>query len=230
MVSDRSIDYQIENNPEAAYLIIHLKSLEKVFVKTSSLSIQESSIQIGKALTTNSLLLDYNLTLDSNLSINEVTAPKLPGSIYLMPDVPGSIKHYSLKGEIGIISQFFSFLACSENVQLKVMSSPIIRQISEEDSLFLYLSGIGDLWLNYYGNIQEISVKGNYWINLNYLVAFEDTLNYKIKQLEGLSLSGLHIGSVGENNLFCHFQGNGKIWIQSRHRYALLNFFAPFIH
>ncbi len=230
MTSYRPLDHQIENNAEAAYLMIHLKSLEKVFVKTSSLSIKDASIEIGKLIATDYLSLDSNSTLASNLSINEIIAPKLPGSIYLIPDVLGSIKHYSLKEKIGVIAQDFSFLACSENVQLRVMLSPIIKQMSEEDSCFLHLSGIGDLWLSYYGNIQEIPVTGNYWINLNYLVAFEDTLNYKIKQVEGLSLSGLHIGSVGENNLFCHFQGSGKIWIQSRHRYALLNFFAPFIH
>ncbi|EAZ91453.1 TIGR00266 family protein [Crocosphaera chwakensis] len=230
MTSYRPLEYQIENNAEAAYLMIHLKSLEKVFVKTSSLSIQDTSIEMGKSITSDSLSLDYNLTLGSHLSINEVIAPKLPGSIYLIPDIFGSIKHYSFKENTGIIAQYFSFLACSENVQLKIILSPIIKQISEEDSFFFHLSGIGDLWLNYYGNIQEISVQGDYWINLNYLVAFEDTLNYEIKELEGLSLSGLQIGSVKENNLFCHFQGNGRIWIQSRHRYALLNFFAPFIY
>ncbi|ACB49682.1 hypothetical protein cce_0331 [Crocosphaera subtropica ATCC 51142] len=226
----RSLDYHIDNNPEAASLTINLKSLDKVFVKSASLTLKDDSIKIGKEITTHSLGLDLHFSLDANLTINEVTAPKLPGSIYLIPDVLGSIQHYALQQKVGIIMQIFSFLACSKNVQLRVMSSPVIKQISEKDSFFLHLGGMGDLWLNYCGNIQEISVDKNYIINLGYLVAFEDTLTYEIKPIEGLSVSGLHIGTVGENNLFCHFQGNGKIWIQSRHRYALLNFFAPFIH
>ena len=57
------------------------------------------------------------------------------------------------------------------------MSSPNVKPISERDAFFLHLLGTGDLWLNYYGNIQEISVKGNYIINLSYLVAFEDNLD-----------------------------------------------------
>ncbi len=227
MTSYQPLEYQIENNPEAAYLMIKLKSLEKVFVKISSLSIKDASIEIGKSISLDSYL---NFSLTSNLSIHEITAPKFPGSIYLMPDVLGTIEHYHLKGKIGMITQIFSFLACSANIQLRVMSSPNIKQISERDSFFLHLLGTGDLWLNCYGNIQGVSVKGNYIINLSYVVAFEDTLNYELKQLKDLSISGLHIGTVGEHNLFCHFQGSGKIWIQSRHRYALLNFFAPFIH
>ncbi|WP_107667219.1 TIGR00266 family protein [Cyanothece sp. BG0011] len=230
MNSYQPLDYIIENNPDSGYLVINLKPSQKVFVKESSLSIKDYSIEIGQSITTQGSQLDVNVSLSANLSINEVIAPKLPGSIYLIPDVLGSVKHYALKGKVGIITKIFSFLACSENIQLRLMSSPIIKQVSEQDSFFLYLAGIGDLWLNYYGNIQEISVAGNYLINLSYLVAFEDTLNYEIKELKGLSLSGLHIGSIGEHNLFCHFQGKGKIWIQSRHRYALLNFFAPFIH
>ncbi len=230
MTPYRPLDYEIDNNPEASYLIIHLKSLEKVFVKTSSLGIKDNSVNIGKAITTNSLQSDLNFSLAYNLSINEVNTPKLPGSICLIPDILGAIQHYTVTEDIGLITQIFSFLACSDNVRLRVMSSPLIKPISERDSFFLHLSGSGDLWLNFYGNIQEVSVKGNYRINLSYLVAFEDTLNYEIKQVNGLSLSGLHTGNVGEHNLFCHFQGTGKIWIQSRHRYALLNFFAPYIH
>ncbi len=230
MTNYRPLDYQIDNHPEASYLMINLKSLEKVFVKTSSLSIKDNSVEIGKIITPHSLQLELNFSLASNLSINEVKAPKLPGSICLVPDVLGAIQHYTVTQEVGIITQIFSFLACGDKVELKVMSSSLIKQISERDSFFLHLLGTGDLWLNFYGNMQEVSVKGNYIINLSYLVAFEDTLNYEIKQVKDLSVSGLHTGTVGEHNLFCHFQGTGKIWIQSRHRYALLNFFAPYIH
>ncbi len=230
MTSHQPVEYHINNDPDAAYLMINLKSLEKVFVKISALTVKDASLEIGKSVITDYLDLQMNFSLTSNLSIHEITAPKLPGSVHLLPDVLGTIQHHYLDGNTGIITQIFSFLACGEQVQLRVISSPDIKPISERDSFFLHLLGSGDLWLNYYGNIQEIPVKGNYLINLSYLVAFEDTLNYEIKQIDGLSVSGVHIGTVGEHNLFCHFQGTGKIWIQSRHRYALLNFFAPFIH
>lgn len=230
MGSYQPLEYKIENHPEAAYLMISLKSLERVYVEISNLTVKDASLEIGKSITTDSLDLSLNYSLTSNLSIHEITAPKVPGSLYLIPDVLGTIKHYSLADKVGIITQIFSFLACSENVQLRVRSSPLIKEISERDSFFLHLLGSGDLWLNFYGNLQEISVKGNYMINLSYVVAFEDTLTYEIKQIDKLSIPGLHIGTVGEHNLFCHFQGKGKIWIQSRHRYALLNFSAPYIH
>ena len=230
MTSSPHLEYEINNDPEAAYLMIKLKSLEKAFIKISNLNLKDASVEVGKSVISDSLDLHLNFHLTSNLSIHEITAPKLPGSVYLIPDILGSVEYHSLDETSGIITQIFSFLACSENVQLRVMSSPDIKQFSLGDSFFLHLLGKGDLWLNYYGNIQEISVQGNYLINLSYVVAFQDTLNYEIQQVEGLSLGGLQIGTVGEHNLFCNFQGTGKIWIQSRHRYALLIFFAPFVN
>ncbi|MDJ0509452.1 MAG: TIGR00266 family protein [Crocosphaera sp.] len=230
MSGHKKIDYTIQKNPEAAFLTINLRPLDKLFVKTSTLTAKDDTIEIGRTITPGLPNFDLNFSLDSNLTINEVQAPKLPGSVYLFPNILGTIQHYSLSSEVGIISQIFSFLACSENIQFRMMSSPLIKQISEQDSFFVHLLGTGELWLSFYGNSQEISVNNDYIINLSYLVAFEDTLNYEIKQIDSLSAPGLHTGSVGEHNLFCHFKGIGKIWIQSRHRYAFLNFFAPFIH
>lgn len=226
----QKIDYTIQDNPEAAHLTINLRPFDRLFVKTSTLTAKDNTIEIGRTITPNFPDFESNFSLASNLTINELKAPKLPSSVCLFPNILGTIQHYSLNSEVGIITQIFSFLACSGNIQLKILSSPLIKTISEQDSFFVHLFGQGELWLSFYGNSQEISVKDNYMINLSYLVAFEDTLNYEIKQIDSLSAPGLHTGSVGENNLFCHFQGTGKIWIQSRHRYSFLNFFAPFIH
>ncbi len=230
MSGHQKINYTIQQNPEAACLIINLKPLDKLFVKRSTLTAKDDTIEIGRTITPNFPDFELNFSLASNLTINEINAPKLPGSVYLFPNILGTIQHYSLNSEVGLISQIFSFLACSENIQFRIMSSSFIKQISEQDSFFVHLLGTGELWLNFYGNSQEILVKDHYIINLSYLVAFEDTLSYEIKQIDNLSAPGLHTGTIGENNLFCHFQGTGKIWIQSRHRYAFLNFFAPFIH
>ncbi|MGK7941858.1 MAG: TIGR00266 family protein [Crocosphaera sp.] len=230
MSGHQKIEYTIRYNPEAAYLTLNLRPLDKLFIKRSALRAKDDTIAIGRTILPNSPDFEPNFSLTSNLTINEIDAPKLPGSVYLFPNILGTIQHYSLNSDVGIISQIFSFLACSENIQFRIISSPLIKQISEQDSFFVHLLGTGELWLSFYGNSQEIAVKNHYMINLSYLVAFEDTLNYEIQQIDNLSAPGLHTGTVGEHNLFCHFQGTGKIWIQSRHRYAFLNFFSPFIH
>ncbi|MEA5533176.1 TIGR00266 family protein [Crocosphaera sp. XPORK-15E] len=230
MVKSQGINYQIENTPEAAVLILQLKPEQNIFIRTATLAARDASIEIGKGIPTDDLSITPGFSSHSYLSINEVQALKIPGSIYLSPDILGDIKHYQVTPEKGIIIQIFAFLACSHNVQLRLLASSMIKQFSERDSFFFHLVGIGELWASFYGNIQEILVEDNYLIQVSYLVAFEDTLNYEIKSIEGLDAPGIHSGNLGNYNIFFHFQGQGKLWIQSRYRYAFLDFFAPFIH
>ncbi|MEA5511523.1 TIGR00266 family protein [Crocosphaera sp. UHCC 0190] len=230
MVESQGINYQIEHTPEAAVLILNLKPEQTIFIRTATLAARDVSIQIGKIIPTDDLRMTEGFSSHSYLSINEVQAVKIPGSLYLCPDILGDIKYYQITPERGIIIQIFSFLACGNNVQLRLLASSMIKQFSQRDSFFFHLVGIGELWASFYGNIQEILVEDNYLIQVSYLVAFEDTLSYEIKSLKGLDSQGLHSGNLGNYNMFFHFQGRGKLWIQSRYRYAFLDFFAPFIH
>jgi uncharacterized protein (AIM24 family) len=43
-----------------------------------------------------------------------------------------------------------------------------------------------------------------------------------------LSFRGLKTGILGGEGLVCRFSGNGRLWIQSRELYSLINFLNPF--
>ena len=94
MATNQHLEYKIHHDPDSAYLMINLKFWDKAFVKISALNIRDASIKIGKAVMNNSWNLQLNFSLTSNLTIHEITAPKLPGSVYLIPDVLGSIEHH----------------------------------------------------------------------------------------------------------------------------------------
>jgi len=53
-------------------------------------------------------------------------------------------------------------------------------------------------------------------------------LNYNVEMLGGLSFRGLKTGILGGEGLVCRFSGAGRLWIQSRELYALVNFLNPF--
>ncbi len=74
----------------------------------------------------------------------------------------------------------------------------------------------------------EIPVKGNYIVDTSYIVAFEDTLNYNVEIIGGLSFKNLRTGIFGGEGLVCRFSGEGKLWVQSRNLYPLLNFLDAF--
>jgi uncharacterized protein (AIM24 family) len=44
----------------------------------------------------------------------------------------------------------------------------------------------------------------------------------------GLSFKSLKTGILGGEGLVCRFSGNGRLWLQSRNIYPLLNFLYPF--
>jgi len=61
-----------------------------------------------------------------------------------------------------------------------------------------------------------------------YIVAFEDSLDYNVELIGGLSFKNLRTGIFGGEGLVCRFQGQGRVWIQSRKLSQLINFLNPF--
>ena len=79
-----------------------------------------------------------------------------------------------------------------------------------------------------YARILEIEVSENYIVDTSYIVAFEDSLNYNVELIGGLSFNNLLTGVFGGEGLVCRFSGNGRLWIQTRAMNPLLNFLHPF--
>jgi uncharacterized protein (TIGR00266 family) len=88
--------------------------------------------------------------------------------------------------------------------------------------------GEGDIWFSSYGGIVEIPVMGDYVVDTGYVVAFEDTLNYNVEMIGGLSFKSLKTGVLGGEGLVCRFSGQGRLWLQSREFYNLINYLNVF--
>ena len=67
----------------------------------------------------------------------------------------------------------------------------------------------------------------NIALDTGYIVV-EDTLNYNVEMLGGLSFKALRTGILGGEGLVCRFSGHGKLWVQSRQLYNLLNYLDIF--
>ena len=61
-------------------------------------------------------------------------------------------------------------------------------------------------------------MKSDFIVDTGYIVAFEDTLEYRVSVLPGLR-AGSKIKSFlfGGEGLVCRFSGQGKVWIQTRY-------------
>lgn len=221
------IAYDIQHAPAYASLKLKLRSDQTVLVESGAMAAMDTCIQM-KSKMQGGLMKSLGRVLGGeSLFISEFTARQRSGELYLSPGVPGDIQHYSLNNN-ALMVQSSGFVACSPTVTLDTKFQGVKGFFSGESLFLVKASGTGDIWFSSYGAILEIPVDGSYVVDTGYVAAFEETLSYQVELLGGLSFKGLRTGIFGGEGLVCRFSGKGRLWIQSRHLYPLLNFLNPF--
>lgn len=228
MLNKSEINYRIELNPAYAFLILTLQANQMVMVEAGAMAAMDSCIKM-KSKMKGGLGKSFGRMLGGeSLFLSEFTAQNKQGELYLSPGVPGDIGHYLLTGNNALMVQSSGFVACASAVEIDTKFQGFKGFFSGESLFLLRATGQGDVWFSSYGAILEVDVKGSYVVDTGYIVAFEDTLNYNVEMMGGLSFKGLRTGILGGEGLVCRFSGEGKLWIQSRNLYPLLNFLNPF--
>ncbi len=227
MSAINEIAYKIEHSPAYASLQIDLKVNQTVLVESGAMAAMDPWIKM-KSKVQGGLRKGIGRMLGGeSLFVSEFTAEGQPGHLYVSPGVPGDIQHYYLNGN-GLMIQSSGFVASSPTVEMDTKFQGFRGFFSGESLFLLRLTGQGDLWFSSYGAILEIPVNGDYVVDTGYIVAFEDTLNYNVEMMGGLSFRGLKTGMLSGEGLVCRFRGEGRLWVQSRALSNLINFLNPF--
>lgn len=222
------IGYEIQHSPAYASLILDLAANQTVLVEASAMAAMDSSLKM-KSKVKGGLMKGIGRMLGGeSLFINEFTAQDRKGQLYVSPGVPGDVQHYYLDGECSLMVQSSGFVACSPEVEIDTKFQGFKGFFSGESLFLLKATGRGDFWFSSYGAIIEIPIAGDYVVDTGYIVAFEDTLNYKVEMIGGLSFKSLKTGIFGGEGLVCRFSGEGRLWVQSRNLAPLINFLQPF--
>jgi uncharacterized protein (TIGR00266 family) len=221
------IAYEIDHAPAYASLRLNLKANQTVLVESGAMAAMNPWIKM-KSKAKGGLMKGLGrLVSGESFFVSEFTAEGKPGELYISPGVPGDIQHYYLHGN-ALMIQSSGFVAASKTVEIDTKFQGFKGFFSGESLFLLRATGEGDIWFSSYGGIVEIPVTGDYIVDTGYIVAFEDSLNYKVEMLGGLSFKGLKTGILGGEGLVCRFSGQGRLWVQSRELYSLINFLNPF--
>ena len=153
--------------------------------------------------------------------VNHFSAPQ-PGSVWVAPTLSGQVSHRRLQGETLILSSG-AYLASVGNVDMKMKFGGLKSLLAKEGAFFLQLSGHGDLWFTSYGGITPVDIQGPYIVDNGHLVGYEGNLQFKIRSAGG-GLMGLMASGEG---LVCEFNGQGRVYIQSRNTSALVGWLTP---
>lgn len=220
--------YQIEHSPAYASLILDLQPQQTVLVEASAMAAMDSSINMKSKIQGGLMKGLGRMMGGESLFISQFTAQNKSGRLYVCPGVPGDIQHYFIENRCGLMVQSSGFVACCDTVEIDTQFQGFKGFFSGESLFLLRATGSGDFWFSSYGAILEIPVKEDYVVDTSYVVAFEDTLNYNVEVIGGLAFKSLKTGILGGEGLVCRFSGQGRLWIQSRAVYPLLNFLRPF--
>jgi uncharacterized protein (TIGR00266 family) len=229
MTEDRSeYTYHVEHSPIYAALTVELEAGQSIFVESSAMAGMDSALEMKSSMRGGIGQSVGRLFGGESLFVSEFTASKTGGSLYLSPAMPGDIGHYYLDGDTNLMVQSSGFLACGSQVETQTRFEGWRGFFSGESLFLIRAVGEGDFWFSSYGAIVEVPVTEEYIVDTGYIVAFEDTLDYQVEVIGGLSFKNLRTGIFGGEGLVCRFQGEGKVWIQSRKLSHLINFLRPF--
>jgi uncharacterized protein (TIGR00266 family) len=223
-----AIPYNIQHSPAYASLELTVPANQTVLVEAGAMAAMDHWIEM-KSKVKGGLMRGIGRMLGGeSLFISEFTPKGKAGRLFLSPGVPGDVTHYSLDGTKSLMVQSSGFVAASSTVELDTQFQGFKGFFSGESLFLLRASGTGDFWFSSYGAILEIPVEGEYVVDTSYIVAFEDSLNYTVELIGGLSFKSLKTGILGGEGLVCRFSGSGRLWVQSRNLYKLVNFLNPF--
>jgi uncharacterized protein (TIGR00266 family) len=131
------------------------------------------------------------------------------GVLGLAPRYMGDIAHIKVDGRV--YAQSGAFLASTPEINIDTKWGGARTFFAGEGLFLLKLEGSGELWISSFGGIEEVEVDGSLRVDTGHIVAFEDTLSFKISKAGGLKATILS----GEG-LVADFSGTGKLWIQTR--------------
>ena len=222
------IAYIIDHNPAYASLKLSLKPNQTVSSEAGAMAAMDRCIEMKSKVKGGWKKGLGRMLGGESLFISEFTAQGQSGDLYISPGVPGDIQHYVLDGSQNLMVQSSGFVAAGPEVAIDSKFQGFKGFFSGESLFLLKVTGQGDFWFSSFGAILEIPVEGDYVVDTGYIVAFEDTLSYNIEMISGLSFRGLRTGIFGGEGLVARFSGTGKLWVQSRNVYSLVNFLNPF--
>jgi uncharacterized protein (TIGR00266 family) len=155
--------------------------------------------------------------------VNHFTAAQ-GGSVWLAPALSGQIQYRRMQGETLVLSTG-AYLAHMGEVDLKLKFGGLKGMLAKEGAFFLAVSGLGDLWFTSYGGIEYVDVNGSYIIDNGHLVGYEGNLTFSIRTAGG-GMMGFMASGEG---LVCEFQGQGRVWIQTRNLSSLVGWLSPLL-
>ncbi len=206
------MQYAIENGPVFTTLTIQFEQGESFKAEAGAMVSMSNTIELKAKGAGKGLFGSLKAAVGGEaLFASLYTAERGPGELLLAPATPGDVIQFDLAGTI--LAQGGAYLAGDPELDLSTQGS-LKAMISGEGLFLSKISGNGKLFLNSYGAVYDktLAPGEQYIVDTGHIVAFEDTVTYKLRKASKGIFSTLASGE----GLVCDYTGPGKIWVQTR--------------
>ncbi len=229
------MQHSIEHGPSFAWLKVGLEPGEEVqaeagaMVRMGPQVTMTTHLNAGKRAGFFAKIMAFFVALmrkflgGETVFVNRFTAPS-SAEVVLAPSLSGHIIHHQLSGGTKLFVQTGSYLASTGDIDAKIRFGGLRSMLGGEGLVLLECGGTGDLWINSYGGVIPIPINGTFTVDTGHIVAFDGTLNFRVK-----SVGGMKSFLLSGEGLVCEFNGQGTVYVQSRNLSALVGWLSPLL-
>jgi uncharacterized protein (TIGR00266 family) len=227
------MQYRIEHGPAFAWLRVALAPGDSVQAEAGAMVTRTPAIEMSTRLNAGRRAGVFRVIWaffvavlrkflgGETMFVNEFRGS---GEVVLAPSLAGHIVQRTLAGTQRLFVQAGSYLASTGEIDTRLRFGGIRTLFGGEGLVLLECSGTGELFVNSYGGVTEIPVNGRFVVDTGHIVAFDGTLDFKLRGIGGVK-SFLFSGE----GLVCEFSGRGSVFVQSRNVQALVSWVTPLL-
>jgi uncharacterized protein (TIGR00266 family) len=216
--------YEIKSSPDFAMIDYTLADGESVVAESGAMVSMSSNVKM-KTEARGGILAAAKRKLLGGESIfqNTFTAEGGEGRVQLAPGAPGDVMAFELSEGQSLMVQSSAYVAATPTVNLDTKWGGAKGFFSGVGMFLLKATGPGTVFVSAYGAVYEKQCDGAYIVDTDHIVAFEDSVTYNISKVGGIK--SLFFGGEG---LVARFEGQGKIYAQTRSPGSLAAFLHPY--
>ncbi|MCK9521880.1 MAG: TIGR00266 family protein [Proteobacteria bacterium] len=218
------MSYEIKSSPDFAMVEFTLASGESVVAESGAMIAMSSNIKI-KTEARGGVFAAAKRKLLGGESIfqNTFTAEGGEGVVMIAPGCPGDIIPFELEAGRSLMIQSSAYVAATPDVVLDTKWGGAKGFFSGLGLFLLKATGPGTVFVSSYGAIYPKRCSGEYILDTDHIVAFQDSVQYTITKVGGIK--SLFLGGEG---LVAKFTGEGMVYAQTRSPSAFASFLHPF--
>ena len=205
--------YAIVSEGSSPVLEVQLDPGEKLVAESGAMSWMSDGIDV-KTSTRGGVLSGLKRSVMGGESFfqNEFTSTRPGAVVGLVPGQPGAVVPLEMSGELCL--ERGAYLASTPGVTIDSKFAGL-KGLFNEGLFILRASGSGTLFFGGYGDVEKIDVTGEYVVDNGHALAWDATLEYKIRRIKNVR------AFLFGDQLLTEFRGHGRLWVQSRSPYPL---------